>query len=343
MGLFTQEAKTDYSVPLFARLAAKNKQSQRQFTDQYLDPFIKENIGYESPRMKMKSIAQGVDLSDGKAVQKAYMEIQAINPQEAQGWLESIKPVIAQQLDSLKIKEAQLKFNKAKNKPLVKQRWDLEGRPNFIASHVATNFAGLEGVDDLLASIKSEPKRARMYVNTFLNSMEKSANKTAIIKEYKELLKEAETNYYDIWLPKDTSDTSDTSDFTEPKVDTRKTGDLKDTGGSDTPSEDSLYKADPERSQLRQGFGEVSSSMALWKVLQSVQGDLTSFMPEFLMTDAELKLENIRDDIGDWIGDWREFGDGGATAYFKKRPYSEVLKFKEDPVKYWNTNKPKGK
>ena len=109
MGLFTQEAKTDYSVPLFARLAAKNKQSQRQFTDQYLDPFIKENIGYESPRMKMKSIAQGVDLSDGKAVQKAYMEIQAINPQEAQGWLESIKPVIALQLESLKLKSKTIK------------------------------------------------------------------------------------------------------------------------------------------------------------------------------------------------------------------------------------------
>jgi hypothetical protein len=328
MGLFTQEPKTDYSVPLFERLAVQNEKSQRQFTDMYLDPAIKENIGYESPRMKMKTLTQGVDLTDGKKVQETFLALQAIDPQQAIGWLESIKPVIAQQLDSLKIKSAQLKFTKSKNKPLITQRWNLEGRPNFITEHATTALAGLEGHADLVASLAITPNDQKEFIiNSFLNKISKENDGKARIADYKKKLKEANTNYMEFWGGKDLTEKT-----TEPGTGSKRTTKLIPTPppGADDDSTN-LYKVNPKQSQIRQGFGKISSDMELWKALQGVQGDLTGFMPEFLMTDAELEIEDKRDAIGDWID------EGEAAIHFKKYPSSEFYKFKQDPIKYWDT------
>jgi hypothetical protein len=147
MGLFTQEAKTDYNVPVELRMAEDAAKSQRKFTDTYLDPAIKENIGYESPRMKMKALTSGVDLTDGKAVQKVFMELQAMDPQEANGWLQSIKPVIAQHLDSIKIKDASLKSDILANKGNVNAQWTGLAMPQYIAAKTKELFEihGVEG------------------------------------------------------------------------------------------------------------------------------------------------------------------------------------------------------
>ncbi len=330
MGLFTKEEKVDYNVPLSLRMKATADKTQQQFTDTYLDPAIKENIGYESPRMKMKALTSGVDLTDGKAVQKVFMELQAMDPQEANGWLQSIKPVIAQHLDSIKIKESQLKFTKTKNKPLIDQRWSLEGKPNFILSHVTTNFAGLEGAEDLQAAIAKEPKRAEFFVNSFLNSMDKDSDKKALSAEYKANLKAAKTTYSDYWGGKDNLDVDLKAKPTTKNVK------LKDTG-TDTTAPDAFHTADPSKSQLSQGLSSFAASARMRETLSTVNAQLTGFMPEFLMTDSELEAENVKDDIQDWIM------DGGAETWFKTKSPQALGAFKSDPVKYWKTNKPKGK
>ena len=137
MGMFdTPTPQIDMSKPLHIR----SKEQLLGSVDELADataPWVKENLGYESPERKMKSIASNADLTDGNSVQEAFKSIQAINPELAIKWLNSIRPVIQQQLDSLKIKSEQLKFTKSKNKPLITQRWNLEGKGNFILSHLS--------------------------------------------------------------------------------------------------------------------------------------------------------------------------------------------------------------
>jgi hypothetical protein len=324
MGLFTQEAKTDYNVPVELRMAEDAAKSQRKFTDTYLDPAIKENIGYESPRMKMKALTSGVDLTNGKKVQETFLALQAIDPQEAQGWLQSIKPVIAQQLDSLKIKEAQLKFTKTKNKPLITQRWNLEGKGNFIKSHVATNFAGLEGAEDLATAIKAEPERADFYVNAFLNKMEKGSDKAALKAEYKAKLKKANTAYMEFWGGKDlTEKTTPTS------TSKRNRGALKPTTGTVTEADVAPeYVGDPEKSQLSQGITKLGINNKIQSTLSHVATSFSTIMPNFLMTDKELVEEERNDLVVDWI-------HLEGFDYFKAKGAKELAKFKANPVEYY--------
>jgi hypothetical protein len=151
MGLFNREEKTDYSVPLFERMAVKNEASQRQFADTYIDPAIKNNLGYESPRMKMKAITKDVDLSDGKAVQEVFMQLQAINPREASSWLSSVKPIINQHIEQQKMSATSSKPNTAqerflddKQASLLQRNFNVttvEGLKNFIRT--ATERYGL--------------------------------------------------------------------------------------------------------------------------------------------------------------------------------------------------------
>jgi hypothetical protein len=151
MGLFNREEKTDYSVPLFERMAVKNEASQRQFADTYIDPAIKNNLGYESPRMKMKAITKDVDLSDGKAVQEVFMQLQAINPREASSWLSSVKPIINQHIEQQKMSATSSKPNTAqerflddKQASLLQRNFNVttvEGLENFIRT--ATERYGL--------------------------------------------------------------------------------------------------------------------------------------------------------------------------------------------------------
>ena len=142
MGLFNREEKTDYSVPLFERMAVKNEASQRQFADTYIDPAIKNNLGYESPRMKMKAITKDVDLSDGKAVQEVFMQLQAINPREASSWLSSVKPIINQHIEQQKISATSSKPNTSQEKFLD------EKKASFLQKNF--NVTTVEGLRDFI-------------------------------------------------------------------------------------------------------------------------------------------------------------------------------------------------
>ena len=82
-------------------------------------PWIKENLGYESPQRKMKAIAANTDLSDGKAVQKTFNALMQMNPRSAQQWLQSVKPVINQHIEQQKM--AVTLRGKAKDRRIVVQ------------------------------------------------------------------------------------------------------------------------------------------------------------------------------------------------------------------------------
>jgi hypothetical protein len=102
MGMFdTPTPQIDMSKPLHIR----SKEQLLGSVDELADataPWVKENLGYESPERKMKSIASKADLADGNSVQEAFTAIQAINPDIAIKWLNSIKPAIKQQMDRKK-------------------------------------------------------------------------------------------------------------------------------------------------------------------------------------------------------------------------------------------------
>ena len=326
MGLFTQEPKTDYSVPIELRMMEDASKSQRKFTDTYLDPAIKDNIGYESPRMKMKSITANVDLTDGKAVQKAWLALQAIDPTEATGWLESIKPVLSQQLNSIKIKEADLKFTKTKNKPLVTQRWNLLGRPNFISRYAETALGGLEGQEDLVAALQIAPTEQKEFIiNSFLNKIPKENNGVAHKADFKKKLKEANTNF----IERRSSDADFGKDL-EPEPGTGKRNVTRKGKGTSTPASP-YFTSDPEQNQLMQGINANRAKSSLSQKLSEISRSFIGFKPEFLMTDAELELENRRDEVQDWII------DGGAKTHFLNKAPTELAKFKADPVQYYET------
>jgi hypothetical protein len=51
----------------------------------------------------MKAIAANTDLSDGKAVQKTFNTLMSMNPESANAWLKSVKPVIDQHIEQQKL------------------------------------------------------------------------------------------------------------------------------------------------------------------------------------------------------------------------------------------------
>jgi hypothetical protein len=101
--------------------------------------------------MKMKAITKDVDLSDGKAVQEVFMQLQAINPREASSWLSSVKPIINQHIEQQKMSATSSKPNTAqerflddKQASLLQRNFNVttvEGLENFIRT--ATERYGL--------------------------------------------------------------------------------------------------------------------------------------------------------------------------------------------------------
>jgi hypothetical protein len=337
MGLFTQEPKTDYSVPLFERLAVQNEKSQRQFTDMYLDPAIKENIGYESPRMKMKTLTQGVDLTDGKKVQETFLALQAIDPQEAQGWLESIKPVIQQQLNSLKIKDAKLKSDILANKGNVNAYWTGRARPQFINDETKKLFEihGVAGPGvPTMALFRSRLKDLGL----------EKADRNRVYQDLAKALKAEEKD----WKTK-----NQVRDFNAPTINTIPTASSNEfddpndnpesitsnvLGSQNTPGITQINKeasaldnfiANPKsqanadvRDRLSNTFNKVDKAGS------------TKF--EFNMTKSERTVENKLDALRDWLGNGNVL-TSEAHRYFSSKP-EELDKFEKNPIMWFFAN-----
>jgi len=242
----------------------------------------------------------------------------------------------------LKTRKMKTEVIKGENKPLVTQRWNLEGEPNFILAHATANFAGIEGYEDLIETISRHPKRAKFHVNKFLNSMEKGPDKTAFKSEFKEKLKEANTSYMEYWLPREGQD-KDNKKVKDAVIDANKGSEdagLKEpptgtkyqpTQGAGFEGTEGLTQINPEDSQFSQHFQGVDTKFDIGERLNKVFWDFHSWQPEFMMSDKELEIEDKQDEVQDWT-----FGGftSPAYAYFKKNP-GELAAFEKDPIGYY--------
>ena len=246
----------------------------------------------------------------------------------------------------LKTRKMKTEVIKGENKPLVTQRWNLEGEPNFILAHATANFVGIEGYDDLIETISRHPKRAKFHVNKFLNSMEKGPDKTAFKSEFKEKLKEANTSYMEYWLPREGQD-----------KDNKKVKDavIEPATGSDAGSDDDGFKDVPiathagtgvgysdapgvpqvneERSQLIQGIQESKAKGNIAGRLGAIFWKFHSWKPEFMMSDKELEIEDAQDEVQDWV-----YGGTQSEAYkwFAEDENKDKLPlFEKNPIAFY--------
>jgi len=337
MGLFTQEPKTDYSVPIELRMMEDASKSQRKFTDTYLDPAIKDNIGYESPRMKMKSITANVDLTDGKAVQKAWLALQAMDPAEATGWLESIKPVLSQQLSSIKIKDANLKSDILANKGSVNAEWTGRAMPQYISNETKKLYEiyGLEdtpGVPTMALfrqSLKDlnveKAERNRIYQGLAkLVSAEEKLWKTA--NQVRDFDGQA------VSTPDKGNANAFSDETTNPESITSNV-----LGSQNTPG---ITQDDSEASAIDQLIAGAADKQGL-----ELQSRLTAAADsidskaskkfEFNMTKTERTNENKIDALRDWLGNGRVI-TSKSFQYFKTNP-KEIKNFEKNPLLWFFT------
>jgi len=102
MGMFDtgptlKETVSEAEVPQFLKYRNMAERGATELADASA-PWIKENLGYESPQRKMQNIAAKTDLSKGAEVQKTYNALMKISPAGADKWMKSIKPVIDQHI-----------------------------------------------------------------------------------------------------------------------------------------------------------------------------------------------------------------------------------------------------
>ena len=62
-------------------------------------------MGYVSPENKLRKIAAGTDLSDGKAVEKTYNALLLKNPKAAVAWLKSVTPMLKENIRQQKLSQ----------------------------------------------------------------------------------------------------------------------------------------------------------------------------------------------------------------------------------------------
>jgi hypothetical protein len=97
MGMFDRPAPAKELTP-FQQVSAAGELT----ADTIVAPWLKNATGYESESNQLKRIASDTDLSNGKAVQDTYNTLLAKNPQAANSWLKSVKPIIDQHMATQK-------------------------------------------------------------------------------------------------------------------------------------------------------------------------------------------------------------------------------------------------
>lgn len=145
-GMFERQLpniKEELATPEFLR----HRQQLGGMAEELADvtaPFIKEVTGYESPKRQMQRMAAETDLSDGKAVQATYNEILKKSPEAANQWLQSVMPVLKQNIEQQKIQASRagtVDADKAarahRYNELVAQHGKSEGTKQYLAERAA--------------------------------------------------------------------------------------------------------------------------------------------------------------------------------------------------------------
>ena len=92
-----------------------------------------------------------------------------------------------------------------------------------------------------------------------------------------------------------------------------------------------LPTVDPEKPQYVQALQEGKAKSNIQGRLNSIWYGFHSFKPEFMMSDADLALEDRQDAVQDWIS------SNDAYVFFKENP-KELPKFEANPIEYYETN-----
>jgi len=67
-------------------------------------PWLRKEIGYESPKREMRRVASETDLSDIESIQKTFNFLMKKNPEAAVAWRKSVMPFVKAKLEEQKIK-----------------------------------------------------------------------------------------------------------------------------------------------------------------------------------------------------------------------------------------------
>lgn len=92
-----KQTAEEAAIPQFLKYRNMAERGSHQLAEATA-PWIKKNLGYQSPERKMRAIAAKTDLSKGKEVQKTFNTLMKISPKAAQNWMKTIKPVIDQHI-----------------------------------------------------------------------------------------------------------------------------------------------------------------------------------------------------------------------------------------------------
>jgi hypothetical protein len=290
---------------------------------------LRSMFGLQNEKEAVDSILQSGDFSTPESRKAILEQIRAISPKAYYKYAK---------LENEKL-EADQKIQHSIDKPLIKQRWNLEGKYGAAASFAPDNLTGLEGYEELSASIKANPKKARLLITTFINKLPTEV-KGAYKTEFSDFMKTKEENYMTTWLRAGVKSDGYSGSFAKKDL-TLGTDD----GGSDTGTEtdigtsgvEGITQIDPSSSQWDQAQqgnkGKIEVGMRVGKVYNKLRKSITGKL-EINLNDAELEAENKKDAVADWLS--KE-----GRQYFKDHA-KQLPAFEKDPVDWYFKNKGKG-
>jgi hypothetical protein len=308
---------------------------------------VRGMLGMQNEEEAVKSLMASSDLESTEGRQSFLNQLQGISPDAHKEFSKQFREA---NLGDTKLRVAEktldikdLEFNRKVNEPLVKQRWELEGKDNFARTYVIEKLRNVMSEEDLkafLPTVKASNVKLKlgMMINKLKNDGVLSEDNAKLFKptDFKGLLKSARANYINQWQDKDVSadlfketvDTSSDTDTTNKNIVISGEGGVK-TESKDTASFGKGYlPISPEQSQIVQAGRKLLNKTTLRDRLARVYHSLVTLTPDFALNDAELKREDLKDEVQEWIGFLE------VNKFFQENP-GELEAFEKDPIGYY--------
>ncbi len=289
---------------------------------------LRSMFGLQNEKEAVDSILQSGDFSTPESRKAILEQIRAISPKAYYKYAKLENEKLA----------ADQKMQHSTDKPLIKQRWNLEGKPNAMIGWATTNLSGEKGYDDFIKNLGTT--NAEFATHKFINGIEDNDSKAAYKKTFKSYMDNEEENYMTTWLRAGVKSDGYSGSFAKKDL-TLGTDD----GGSDTGTEtdigtsgvEGITQIDPSSSQWDQAQqgnkGKIEVGMRVGKVYNKLRKSITGKL-EINLNDAELEAENKKDAVADWLS--KE-----GRQYFKDHA-KQLPAFEKDPVDWYFKNKGKG-
>ncbi len=294
---------------------------------------IRSMFGLQNKKEAVDSILQSGDFSTPKSRQAVLEQIRAV---DSEAYYKYAK------LENEKL-AADQKMQHSTDKPLIKQRWNLEGKPNAMIGWATTNLSGEAGYDDFIKNLGTA--NAEFATHKFINGIKDKDSKAAYKKTFKSYMDNEEDNYMTTWLRAGVSSDEYSGSFDKKDL-TLETDD----GGSDTVTPPVPFN--PSKSAVSQGIVNESASYDtqqkqqrainkntairtrdMFQKITSLRKDPDIFKIERSLDSATLENENKIDEVIDWMqGIARD-----DFIYFKGKE-KELTAFEKDPLGWYFSN-----